>query len=233
MTETDTLAAEYALGLLEGEELLRARGLEGSDPAFAEAVEKWQSHLGPLLDAVPSAEPRPDLWQAISAKLGEDSALDGEVIALQQKVARWKWTAALSSAAAAVLLAVSLMPMAAGPIAPSPRAAMLASSIPIGDAGLRLEVTYIGEAQELLVSAAGLAADGVHDHELWVVPAGGTAQSLGVVAPGRIRRVALDEGLAAQLTDGAALVLTREPLGGAPAGGEAGPIVASGEFSAI
>ncbi|ABC62323.1 anti-sigma factor [Erythrobacter litoralis] len=233
MTDTDTLAAEYALGLLEGEDLLRARGMQANDPVFAEAVEKWETHLGPLLDDVPSAEPRPDLWHAIEARLNADTDTGDTVISLERQVVRWKWLAGLSSVAAAVLLALTFLPVGTQPGPPPVETTTLASSIPVGESGLRLEVTYLGGERELLVSAAGLSADGVHDHELWVVPAEGSAQSLGVVAPGEIRRTSLDEGLAAQLVDGADLVLTREPLGGAPADGEVGPIVARGEFTAL
>ncbi len=57
MTQTDTLAAEYALGLLEGEDLLRARGMVASDPDFAAAVARWERQLAPLLDEVPAATP--------------------------------------------------------------------------------------------------------------------------------------------------------------------------------
>lgn len=233
MTDTDSLAAEYAMGLLEGEDLLRARGLQARDPGFAAAVERWEAQLGPLLDDVPGASPSRDVWQAIEAELDASADASGTFILLEQKLTRWKWMAGVSSAAAAVLLAFTFLPTGDPAQPGAVETTTLASSIPVGDTGLRLEVTYLGDDRELLVSAAGLSADGVHDHELWVVPAEGTAQSLGVVAPGEIKRTAIDAALAAQLVDGAELVLTREPLGGAPAGGEAGPIVASGEFTAI
>ena len=230
MTEHDHLAAEYALGLLEGEELLRARGMEARDAAFADAVAKWQAHFGPLLDEVPAAEPRRDLWQDIEHTLDGEATTGGNVVALQTSLRRWKWGAGFSAAAAALVMALLLMqPLQTAPALPAPP---VAASIPVGDTGLRLEVTYVAEQKELLVSAAGLTADGVHDHELWVVTDTG-AKSLGVVAPGEIKRTAIDEALAAQLVDGADLVLTREPLGGAPKGGEAGPVVASGEFTAL
>ena len=85
----------------------------------------------------------------------------------------------------------------------------------------------------MLVSASGLTADGVHDHELWLVPAQGELQSLGVVTPGEERRVALQPELAALITDGSQMVLTREPIGGKPVDSAAGPVVAEGAFTAI
>lgn len=242
MNDTERLAAEYAVGLLQGEDLLRARGMLAAEPEFAQQVRRWEDHLAPLLDEVAPATPRSDLWQLIETRLEREAEQgtggSSNVIALQRKLARWRWAAAISSAAAAIAIAfvgITSLPSRADmqggqtPIAQAP----LVSSIPVGDTGLRLEVTYLMEQSQLIVSATGLAGDGVHDHELWVVPAQGTAQSLGVVAPGTIRKSALDATLAAQLRDGARLVLTREPLGGAVPGSEAGPVVASGQLSAI
>ena len=236
MTETDYLAAEYTLGLLEGEELLRARSLEASDRDFAAAVGKWQAQLAPLLDDVPAAMPRSELWPLIEAQLGPVPANDN-ITALRGQLRRWQWATGIVSAAAAVLLAVTLVPSTTVPVTPplpsAPNAPELAASIPVGETGLRLEVTYLGSSRELVVSAAGLTADGVHDHELWVIPGEGAPLSLGVVEPGAIRKALLDDALAAELRDGAALALTREPLGGAPAGGTPGPVVAEGSLTTL
>lgn len=228
MTETDHLAAEYALGLLEGEELLRARSLEARDPVFAGAVARWQAHFAPLLDAVPEATPRADLWQAIEARLDPSAANDNEQLAGQLR--RWKWATAFASAAAAVLLAITLVPADKAPVPDAPE---LAASIPVGDSGLRLEVTYIGDSHELVVAAAGLTADGVHDHELWLIPAEGNPLSLGVIQPGAIRKAQLDDALAAQLAEGRQIAVSREPLGGAPKGATPGPVVAQGVLTEL
>lgn len=110
----------------------------------------------------------------------------------------------------------------------------LVASIPIGDTQLRLGVTYLPASQEMLVSASGLSADGVHDHELWLVPDDGSAlQSLGVVVPGEERRIAVPADAIANMGDGVSLVLTREPIGGKPDGVDAGPVVAEGAFSKV
>lgn len=232
MTDTDHLAAEYALGLLDGEELLRARGMQAHDLEFAKAVSRWQEHFAPLLINVPSSAPRADLWDSIEAEISTAPISGANVIPLESQVRRWKMATGLASAAAAILLAFTFLPTQQAPVSALPAPAPLAASLPVGDTGLRLGVTYIADRQELLVSAAGLSADGVHDHELWIVTEDG-AESLGVVSPGRVKRTSLDEALAEQLADGADLVLTREPLGGALQGAEAGPVVASGTFTAI
>lgn len=46
--ERDMLAAELALGVLEGEALAQALRLKLADKAFAVQVEAWQARLAPL-----------------------------------------------------------------------------------------------------------------------------------------------------------------------------------------
>ena len=229
----DMMAAEYALGLLEGEELLAARAREGNDAAFAAEVADWQVRLAPLLDTIPPHTPRAEVWDRISRELA-DTPESVEIVSLTARLRRWKIAA--GSAAAAAVAAVSLVVLSPGQVVPPvAQEAPMAASIPIGDTQLRLAVTYLPDRQELLVSASGLTADGVHDHELWLVPQTENTPllSLGVIAPGEERRVALDEATAAEFADGSSLLLTREPLGGKPADADAGPVVAEGQMRVI
>ncbi|MDB5669585.1 MAG: RskA-related anti-sigma factor, partial [Alphaproteobacteria bacterium] len=66
----DLFAAEYALGLLSGDELARALSLARSDPDFRKEAGRWTSRLAPLLDEVAEAEPPQALWQRIAAQIG-------------------------------------------------------------------------------------------------------------------------------------------------------------------
>lgn len=233
MTERDQLAAEYALGLLEGEDLLAARGLMANEPDFAAQVAFWESRLAPLLDEIGGAAPDEALWTRIAAEI--DTVPGGEVVSLADALgARVRfWQRAAAGAAMAAVGSVALLvlqpPATTSPAMQNP----LVASIPIGDTPLRLGVTYLPDRQEMLVSASGLSADGVHDHELWLVPPEGELRSLGVVVPGREASMALDPELAGLIRDGAQMVLTREPIGGKPAGMDAGPVVAEGAFQTI
>lgn len=233
----DVMAAEYVLGLLEGEELLAARAREASDPAFAADVAFWQDRLAALLDEIAPQTPREEVWERIAAEL-EGASDSAEVISLNARIRRWK--IATGFAAAAAVAAVSLLVLSPSQT-PAPvvgpdtvEAAPLAASIPIGDTALRLAVTYLPEREELFVSASGLTADGVHDHELWLDPQDDSPlMSLGVIAPGEERRVALSPEVAAKMADGSPLLLTREPLGGKPPEAAAGPVVAQGRLQKI
>jgi anti-sigma-K factor RskA len=239
------IAAEWSLGLLEGEELLAARGKAATDPAFAARKAWWDDWFAPLSDAMPGAEPGAHVWDGIATRISaqqtaetsEVAAPAANIVALEAKVRRWQWTAGLTSAAAAVALALFAFAPGRSPVeAPAQvaAAAPMVATVPIGETGLRLDVTYIPESEKMLVAAIGLTADGVHDHELWLVPADGSElQSLGVVAPGEVRSMVLPASVTAKLGDGATLVLTREPIGGKPEGQDAGPVVAQGAFTTV
>lgn len=243
------IAAEWALGLLEGEELLAARGKAATDPDFAWRKDWWDNWFAPMTDAMPGAEPGAHVWNGIAARVaaqqGAATAADASpqgqgvnVVALEARVRRWQWVAGLTSAAAALALALFMFAPGQSPVEAPPAqiaaAAPMVATVPIGETGLRLDVTYIPESEKMLVAAIGLTADGVHDHELWLVPSDGSAvQSLGVVAPGEVRAMTLPAAVTAKLGDGAGLVLTREPIGGKPEGVDAGPVVAKGAFAPV
>lgn len=225
----ERLAAEYAMGLLEGEDLLAARGRMANEPAFAGLVARWEQHLMALLDDVADAAPSPEVWERIAGEFEETSEEDSPVVILQRRVTLWQRIAAGSAVAAVAALALLFVPAGDAP-APTPDAPPLVASIPIADTPLRIGVTFLPERADMLVAADGLTADGVHDHELWLMPPGQGAQvrSLGVVAPGTQKRVHLDAALARSMRDGAQILLSQEPLGGAPDKSAPGPVVAEG-----
>ena len=243
MRDDPLIAAEWSLGLLEGEELLAARGKHDVDPDFAWRKEWWDNWFAPLADEIAAAEPSPQVWQRIADTINAPEPVAAEVITLKAQVKRWQIVAAITSAAAAVVLMVSVLtpqslttpqPAPTAPALAGTASAPLVAAVPIGDGGLRLDVTYIPASEQMLVSAIGLTADGVHDHELWLIPQdGGALQSLGVVAPGEVASMTLNAEITRNLASGAQVVLTREPLGGKPAGATAGPVVARGAFAPV
>ncbi len=231
------LAAEYSLGLLEGEDLLTARGKCADGGIFTTRKDWWDNWFIPLSDEMEGVQPDAAVWQRINSAIdAKQSGADagGDVISLKQRLRNWQVAGSAAAAAAVAAIALMVSSPAQTPLDPVAAQAPLVASIPIGDTPLRLGVTYLPDAEEMLVSASGLTADGVHDHELWLVPAdGGDLQSLGVVVAGEERRVTLPANITQNMGDGVQLVLTREPLGGKPADQDAGPVVAEGAFNQV
>ena len=126
MTETEHLAAEHALGLLTGADLLAARGRVSTDPAFAAEVDAWDARLAPLLDEIAPVSPGADLWSRIDTALGQTG---GEVVALRRSLRVWRAASAVAAAAASPAAALS-SPSAGRPSAALPGRAAPASGGP-------------------------------------------------------------------------------------------------------
>ncbi len=72
MSDTEdrsALAAEYALGVLEGDERAQALALLDTDPDFARMVDDWSRQLAPLSRLAPATPPPTDLWDRIEASV--------------------------------------------------------------------------------------------------------------------------------------------------------------------
>ncbi|NCU11099.1 MAG: hypothetical protein GXC70_02880 [Sphingomonadaceae bacterium] len=238
MTERELLAAELALRLLSDEDHAAARAELERDPDLAALVAQWEARLAPLADELEAVPPAPHVWQRISASLGQARADNDndrhEADLLRARLRRWQWGSAAAAAAALVLGFVGAPLLQGGPAVPDAAAPVLAASLPVGsETGPRLALTYLPASGDLLVEASSVPGDGIHDHELWLVVPDGRPVSMGLIASGTQRRIALPPELARQVDAGLGVVLTREPLGGAPRGGAAGPVVATGKFSTI
>lgn len=233
------LAAEWSLGLLEGEDLIAARGKQASDPDFAWRKEWWDNWFAPLADEIPPAEPSAQVWERIASAIAQPEPRSAEVVALKARLKTWQMVSAVTSAAAAIAVMISVFSPTTTSVAPSEPVvaaapAPLVAALPIEGTALRLDVTFIPESDQLLVAAIGLSADNVHDHELWLLPAdGGDVQSLGIITPGKVQRSSLSAQITRNLAAGAQVLLTREPLGGKPADASPGPVVAKGAFSSV
>ena len=124
------LAAEYALGTLDADERTLVETMMAGDQDFTALVAAWEHKLGVLNQMVGSVEPRPEVWQKIRAAAGLSgtqapmvvpetpppmiaapasavAAADSrEVIRLSNRVRRWRQVATLTTAIAAVLVAM-------------------------------------------------------------------------------------------------------------------------------
>ncbi len=110
--ERDALAAELALGLLEGQARADALRLALSDPAFAALVAGWEAKLTPLHSEWADAAPGDRVWDGIAAQLPE--ARPSSVTAIETRLRRWRAGALVSGAIAAALALVLI----AQPVAP-------------------------------------------------------------------------------------------------------------------
>ena len=229
--ERDELAAEYALGALDGDALVQARELAAADPLFRAEVARWSGRLAPLLDDVPPLAAPARLWSRIERGLGGDAA-SSNVVYLNRRVNAWRGIAAGATALAASLAIVLVTQPLATPAPPVAIAAQAPLAAMLGDnqRDLKLMASYDPASRRLMVAAASdMPADPGHAHELWMIPADGKPRSLGTM-PGPKMRAQLPMPMAGQLREGVTLALSIEPMGGSPTGLPTGPVIASGKL---
>lgn len=225
--ELDALAAELALGLLDGEDRAHAMRMCLSDRAFAAAVATWRERFEPLHDAFEES-PATDLWPAIQRRLAvfDDSAL-------RRTLNRWRTGAIASGALAASLAAFVILrrPPPAVQIVRPPEQAAIAQLGNEGGAAL-LAANYDPAGGVLRIRALRMPASALAP-ELWVIPDDGVPRSLGLVAAGGTSKLAVPPETRALLRDGATLAITMEPREGAPHHAPSSAPIAAGKISTI
>lgn len=231
MTDERNLAAEYALGVLEGEELAEARALAASDSEFRREVARWSGRMAPLLDEIEPVAPPEAAWRGIAARIGPTAANENNIVVLRRKIGVWRGIAAGASALAASLAIVLVMqpPRSGGP-SPPPVVASRPMVAMLGDQGkTMLMASWDPTGRQLVLAVAGdMPADPARSHELWVIPADGKPRSLGVMADAKQTHMQLEQALAQLLREGATVAISVEPRGGSPTGAPTGPVIASG-----
>ena len=105
LSESEALAAEHALGVLDARERAAAEARMATDPAFAADVEAWRERLAPMLESVAAVPPTPELWRRIERLLPAND--NG---ALMNRLKFWR-----NSAMGGFALAVSLEPPGGSP----------------------------------------------------------------------------------------------------------------------
>jgi anti-sigma-K factor RskA len=207
MTEEEffALAGEYALGLLDGEELAQADAMRREDARFAAAIRAWESRLLPLLDEVRPSAPPARVWARIRAATAP--ARSGEA-------RRWAWPAGLLAAGLAVVFAVVLLRP------PAHELARLASRdggvFLVAEAGARLEVS----PQNISLPAGKTG-------ELWLVVGNAAPRALGLIDAGHGLKIALPAAR------NFVLAVSVEPPGGSPTGRATGPVIAEGAVTTL
>jgi len=218
----DLLAAELALGLLEGEELSQANKRALHDPAFAAMVAAWQERLVAMTDAVEPVTPPKHVKKRLLTTLFATAP-----VPLMQRLWIWQGLSFAALALAAFLGVQQLWPEQAPASGPLYATQLMGGAVP-------LQVLAVLDTQEgdiALSRVAGIEAEG-RSFELWAIVPDTPPISLGIMQDGATMRVALPEDLrsrGAEIT----LAITDEPAGGSPNGVPTGDVLAASALVAI
>lgn len=222
------LAAELALGVLDGAERAAAERHMLADPVFAREVEAWRERLGPMLAAVPDAAPPKTLWPRIEAVIAPAASVDDVVVQMQ----RWR-TLAVGSMALAASLGAFLLFRPADMPALQPEGPAMVAQLSAENAGAVLLAAWHQDRSVFRVTPAALPVPAGRSPELWLIPADGRPRSLGLINPTGQTDVVINAELLPLVTGEATLAISIEPRGGSPTGQPTGPVVASGKMSVI
>lgn len=225
--EDDIIAAEWALGLLEGAEADAAGARIAADPALAARAQWWREQFAELGEDAPA--PSDWVWtQVLRVLPGNDNSAG--------QVRRWRAAAAAMAMVAVGLgTALALRPGVPEPAADTtvavapPTAPMLLASL-AGDKGVAATIAFDPLHSRLNIAPATLDR-GNGDAELWIIPEGGAPRSLGVIDVARTAAVDLPPAQSGMIVPGATFAISIEKRGGSTTGAPGGPVVATGKIS--
>ncbi|MCE4057639.1 anti-sigma factor [Pseudomonas sp. Au-Pse12] len=213
------LAADYAIGLMQGAARRRFEMLLLDDAALREELAQWQESLASLTEAIPEQAVPEQVWQGIQARILP------QVLHLPKKNPRWM-RLRLALAACAVLATLYI-----GFIQQRDQVRYSATLL---SAEQQPALRIKAHAQYLQVEPLTLAAIGLdRSLELWAIPADGPPISLGVVPVGGKGKINLSQAQRALLDTPIALAVSLEPHGGSPTGQPTGPVLYQGQLSAL
>ncbi|WP_022706549.1 anti-sigma factor [Paracoccus zeaxanthinifaciens] len=214
--EDEALAAELALGLLDGPEAEAAVARLSTDPEFAAAVREWQERLAGLAEGLTPVMAPARARQYIRERLGH---ADAPLATDPTEGASW-WRGPIGVIAgffAAAAIAFVLF----SPDAPLPQQGYRAELA--SDAGdMAVEAILRGREMRIAMQS-GSPAEG-RDWEVWWLAEGSDPVSLGVLPREGDMTMMLPEGL--EPSQGARIALSDEPEGGSPTGQATGPVIA-------
>lgn len=236
------LAGEYALRVLEGDELAAARRRLLSEPDFAAEVDWWQDRLGTWAEQITPVTPASAVWPAIAARIDAAGGSGGgaDVVPIRRGPAGWSIALALSglgAAAAAIALYVSTpetIPFQVpGPPQIASEEGRLVAQLASEELGVQLASIVDPSTHILSLNATGLAPGAGKAAELWIIPAGGAPVSLGLIpADGKLSRE-LDADEAVLMQAGATMAVTYENAQGAPHEAPTLPIIVAGGLGEV
>jgi anti-sigma-K factor RskA len=218
------LAAEYALGVMQGADRDAFAARIANEPALAAKVRAWDEHFTGFADGIAPVAPPPKLQSKVQERLfGKPEAKPS----FWNSLNLWRGLAFASVAALVAMSAYTLRPAIEQPSG----GALMAQVA--GETNAVTLAAYYDEAKgELRLNrVAGSAATG-RSFELWLIAGQDAPVSLGVLPPENVTRVLIPERLRAKFKDGV-LAISDEPTGGSTTGAPTGTVLATGKLTVI
>ena len=244
----DQLAASYALGTLRGGARRRFETLARDNATLRAAALIWQSRLASVAELQPEVAPSPVVWKRIENFINAEkqaqamqAARSAPAVSTPAKGGWWSslglWRGATAAGAFATLLAVvtgvNFTQQLSGQV--QELSAKLSATPAIeyvavladDKANASILVTFDPKSQKLMLKRVGdFREQPDKSLELWALPPGAPAKSLGVMSGDAVVQLTAADS---DISRSPILAITLEPKGGVPPGTAAtGPILFKG-----
>lgn len=220
--DRQSLAAEYALGVLSGPERAAVQQFVEGDAEFAHLVAEWEERLSPIADDIAPVTPPPRVWSGLQNRLFptiKSEARHG----LWWSLAFWRSVTLASIVVAGVLFAMPLFKTV-----PSTVSETLVATLESAEHTEKFVALY--ETGHAILTITALAPNRLpeSDYELWLVEIQTAPVSLGIFAGDTSSQIPVPEPLQSKFVIGIKLAVSSEPAGGSPTGIPTGPVLALG-----
>jgi anti-sigma-K factor RskA len=223
--DDDVLAAEYALGVLRGDERTSFEQRLVDDPALRARLRHWDEHFTGFANEIAEVAPPATLRTRLEERLfgnAQPQAKPG----FWNNLALWRGLAVASLAGLVAVGAYSLRPVT------EPAGGALVAQV-AGETNAVTLAAYYDEARgELRLNRVGGDAAQGRSFELWLIAGQDAPVSLGVLPQDKATRVTVPQSLRAKFRDGV-LAISDEPTGGSPTGAPTGAVLATGKLTVI
>ena len=222
--EPNTQAAEYVLGLLEGEARMEAERRLASDASFAREVERWRARFAEFddnTDAVPAGEA---LWRRIEATVGNAPALAARS-SLWSRL--WGDVAVLRIATIGASLAVAMLAVGLGVAIRQARLQPVMVAVLVDGDRTGAVIHAFADGRTVLLPLTSINVPSGRVLEVWTLP----SRERGPVSVGlmdRARTLELNLKDLPRPGPDQLFEITLEPAGGSPTGRPTGPILFKG-----
>ena len=222
--EDGLLAAEYALGVLQGDARdAFARRME-QDVSLAAAVRQWDEHFVSIAEDIASVPPSRAVETALQKRLFA-SAAEAKT-SFWNSLGLWRGLTVASLAAVVALGAWNLRPIT--DIAGTGLVAQVAGETK----AVTLVAYYDATKGELRLNRTEGSAVAGRSFELWLIAGTDAPVSLGLLPADSNGRVLVPVNLRSKLKGGT-LAISDEPQGGSTTGAPTGAVLATGQLTNV
>jgi anti-sigma-K factor RskA len=224
--DDDMLAAEYALGVLQGEAREAFARRLADDRGLSENLRFWEEHFAQLAEEIAPVAPPQHVLARIENSLFT-SRQQSPKPSLWNSLGFWRGLAVASLVAVVAVGGWNYSLQQGG----APGEALVAEVA--GEQGLvRLVAFYDEKSGELRINRTeGTAAAG-RSFELWLIAGQDAPVSLGVLPTETTSRHTIQVALRGKFPNGV-LAISDEPQGGSPTGAPTGAVLATGKLTEI